>query len=259
MKTSRLTTLGLILVGTVAPAMQKPAGPKPAAPVASPTPAKPVAAAPAPGKTVAPAPAPAAGKTAVAPAPAAGKAAAPAPAPAKPAAAPARPVATPAPAKATPTPAPVPAATPAPAPVSDAAASNSNFVQSILEQELEPPRNGYMYSPAGRRDPFISLAKPVASDDGAARPRRPGIEGFMLQETSLRGVVKTADGWISVLEGPDRKAYFVRVGQRLHDGVMTAIDAAGITFRQEITDPLSPAKSREVRRLLHSAQEESDK
>ena len=78
-----------------------------------------------------------------------------------------------------------------------------------------------------------------------------------LAASELTGRVKDIDGWIAVLEGPDKKGYFVRVGQRMHDGVITSVDAAGLTFRQEITDPLSPAKSRDVRRLLSSAQEES--
>jgi len=162
----------------------------------------------------------------------------------------------PAPAKAAPAPvaaaAPAPAATPTPA-----TAAGGEMIQSILEQELDPPRNGFTYNGTGRRDPFISLAKPVATDDTAHGPKPPGIQGFLLQETSLKGVVKNIDGWIAVLEGPDKKGYFVRVGQRLYDGVIIAIDAAGLTFRQEITDPLSPAKSRDVRRLLNSAQEES--
>lgn len=158
----------------------------------------------------------------------------------------------PAPAKAAPAPAAV--ATPAPASTGPA---GGEMIQSILEQELEPPRNGFIYNGIGRRDPFISLAKPVTTDDSARGPKPPGIQGFLLQETSLKGVVKNIDGWIAVLEGPDKKGYFVRVGQRLYDGVITAVDAAGLTFRQEITDPLSPAKSRDVRRLLNSAQEES--
>ena len=157
----------------------------------------------------------------------------------------------PAPAKANP--APVAAATPAPA----AGSAGGEMIQSILEQELDPPRNGFIYNGTGRRDPFVSLAKPVATDDTARGPKPPGIQGFLLQETSLKGVVKNIDGWIAVLEGPDKKGYFVRVGQRLYDGVITAVDAAGLTFRQEITDPLSPAKSRDIRRLLSSAQEES--
>lgn len=157
-------------------------------------------------------------------------------------------------------PTPAPAATPAPSPAAAPATgpAGGELVQSILEQELDAPRNGYIYNPAGRRDPFVSLAKPIANDD-ANRPRRPGIEGFLLQETSLKGIVKNNDGWIAIVEGPDKKGYFVRIGQRLHDGVITAIDAAGLSFRQEITDPLSPAKSRDVRRLLNSAQEESNK
>lgn len=142
-----------------------------------------------------------------------------------------------------------PRATSTPAP---SAPSDTSLVQSILDQELDPPRNGFTYSANNRRDPFISLARPVAQDDGSARPRRPGIEGFMLQETSLKGTLKNIDGWIAVLEGPDKKGYFVRNGQRLHDGVITGIDAAGISFRQEITDPLSPAKWRDVRRVLSS-------
>jgi len=157
-----------------------------------------------------------------------------------------------------PAPAKPAAATPAASPTPGTAAGGE-LIQSILEQELDAPRNGYIYNAAGRRDPFVSLARPVANEGDANRPRRPGIEGFLLQETSLKGVVKTVDGWIAVLEGPDRKGYFVRIGQRLHDGVVTTIDATGLNFRQEITDPLSPAKSRDVRRLLNSAQEESNK
>ncbi len=41
---------------------------------------------------------------------------------------------------------------------------------------------------------------------------------------------KNIDGWIAVLEGPDKKGYFVRVGQRMHDGVITAVDAGPRSF-----------------------------
>lgn len=144
-----------------------------------------------------------------------------------------------------------PKSTPAPSKPAD-----SSIVQSILEQELDPPHNGFVYQPAGRRDPFVSLAKPITRED-VKGPVVAGLGGFLLQETALKGVVKNNDGWIAVLEGPDKKGYFVRNGQRLLDGVITAIDAGGITFRQEITDPLSPAKSRDIRRLLNSSQEEA--
>jgi hypothetical protein len=47
----------------------------------------------------------------------------------------------------------------------------------------------------------------------------------------------------------------VKNGQRLYDGVVTAIDAASVTFRQEITDPLSTMKNRDVRKTLYPSEE----
>src|SRR5262245_48030966 len=58
-----------------------------------------------------------------------------------------------APAAAAPAPAAA-AATPTPAPA-PSTPTGGELIQSILEQELEAPRNGYTYQPAGRRDPFV--------------------------------------------------------------------------------------------------------
>jgi hypothetical protein len=58
-----------------------------------------------------------------------------------------------------------------------------------------------------------------------------------------------------MLLGTDGKSYFVNVGQRMFDGVVTAIDATSVTFRQEVTDPLSTVKSRDVRKTLYPSEE----
>jgi hypothetical protein len=58
-----------------------------------------------------------------------------------------------------------------------------------------------------------------------------------------------------MLLGTDGKSYFVGVGQRLFDGVVTAIDATTVTFRQEVTDPLSTVKSREMKKTLYPSEE----
>jgi hypothetical protein len=55
--------------------------------------------------------------------------------------------------------------------------------------------------------------------------------------------------------GADGKSYFVSTGQRLYDGQIVGIDATSVTFRQEVTDPLSPVKSREVRKSLNALEE----
>jgi hypothetical protein len=157
--------------------------------------------------------------------------------------------------------APSPSASPD---VPKAESAATDLGKSILEQELEPPPNGYTYNAQGRRDPFVNLNKPV-TDKGLKGPRPQGFPGFLIQEVALRGIVKTSEagigsaakaGYIAVFQGADpTKSFFVTVGQRLFDGVITAIDASSVTFRQEVTDPLSPVKTRDVRKSLYASEE----
>jgi hypothetical protein len=58
-----------------------------------------------------------------------------------------------------------------------------------------------------------------------------------------------------MFQGTDGKSYFVNVGQRMYDGQITAIDAATVTFRQEVTDPLSPVRVREIKKSLYPTEE----
>jgi Tfp pilus assembly protein PilP len=117
-----------------------------------------------------------------------------------------------------------------------------------------PGQGGYAYQPQGRRDPFVSLLKPVSADQGPGK-RPPGINGFLIQEVALKGIVKDAKGYTAMLLGTDNRSYFVKVGQRLFDGVITAVDATSVTFRQEVTDPLSTVKSKDVKKTLYPSEE----
>jgi hypothetical protein len=136
-------------------------------------------------------------------------------------------------------------------------------IKQIIDQELEPAVGGYTYNPQGRRDPFVSLLKPVGPA-GASSPRPPGMAGFLIQEVALKGIVKTPGqgmgpaerpGYIAMFLGTDGKSYFVNTGQRLFDGEIVAIDAANVTFRQEVTDPLSPVRTREIKKSLYQSEE----
>jgi len=150
-------------------------------------------------------------------------------------------------------------ATPAPAP--EALPGAADAARPPLDVELET--GGYSYASGGRRDPFVSLQRPVAADRGP-KTRKPGMEGFLIQEIALKGIVKqtgqgygAADkaGYIAMFLGTDAKSYFVNVGQRLFDGEIIAIDAANVTFRQEVTDPLSPVRTREIKQSLYQSEE----
>ncbi len=112
---------------------------------------------------------------------------------------------------------------------------------------------GFRYEAAGRRDPFISLA--LGIDVLGILDRPPGLGGMLIQEVSLRGIVKTVDGYIAMIQGTDNKSYFARSGERLYDGNIQSIDDAGVVFRQEINDPLRIEKFQTVEKTLHPVEE----
>ena len=145
---------------------------------------------------------------------------------------------------------PQPAA-PATAPAPEAA---KEALQQQVEKETAPQAGQYAYQPGGRRDPFISLLINVGPSEGT-KTRPPGMQGFLIQELALKGIVKDQSGYIAMLLGTDGKSYFARIGQRFYDAVLTAIDSATVTFRQEVTDPLSPVKTRDVKKSLYSSEE----
>lgn len=101
-----------------------------------------------------------------------------------------------------------------------------------------------LYDSQGRRDPFVSLRA------APARPPGGGLSSFLIHEVALRGIVRTPRGAIVVLLGPDGRSYFARVGARLFDGTVAAVEGSTVTFRQVVAEPLSPRKLVEVRQTL---------
>lgn len=146
--------------------------------------------------------------------------------------------------------APAPAA---PAPEASPSPISPDVVKSRIDQEVQAAPGSYSYTAQGRRDPFVSLLKPVT--ESGRGTRRAGMEGLLIQEVALKGIVKDAKGFTSMLTGPNGTSYFCKVGQRLFDGVITAIDASTVTFRQEVTDPLSSVRSRDVKKTLYPSEE----
>ena len=178
------------------------------------------------------------------------KAPSPAPAPA-PAAAqkPATPPA-PAPKPATPpAPAPKPATPEAPAatPAPPAAAVPSG-------PQLEP--QGYTYDPQGRRDPFVSLLRRGSDLQRPTLGARPsGLAGLETSEVTLKGTVATQGTYVGILQGSDQKTYIVKAGDKLLDGTIRTINPDSLVITQQVTDPLSLEKQREVRKLLRQTEE----
>ncbi len=117
--------------------------------------------------------------------------------------------------------------------------------QPAASQDLPVIEPGYTYDPKGRRDPFISL---LGSGDAGKTPaaRPAGLAGILIEEVSVRGVIRDRAGFIALLQGPDKKTHTVRAGDKLLDGTVKIISEEKVVFSQDVNDPLSLVKQREV-------------
>ena len=109
---------------------------------------------------------------------------------------------------------------------------------------------GYSYDPAGRRDPFVSLSGRGGDvpTPGGARPS--GLPGLLVSEITLKGVLKSPKGLIALVQSPDNRTYIIRAGDKVFDGSVKAITADAVVFSQDVNDPLSLVKQREVRKAI---------
>jgi Tfp pilus assembly protein PilP len=144
---------------------------------------------------------------------------------------PARPIAT----------AQTPAETPTPAAPAAGAPSN-----------VPSPAPNYVYAPDGRRDPFVSLV-----NRGVEKPSKPvvqgrpdGIGGVSVDELTVRGLVESRGGWLAMVGAPSGKTYSIRPGDRLFDGNVRTITPDAVVLMQDVSDPQSAQRQREVRKPL---------
>ena len=139
---------------------------------------------------------------------------------------------------------PVSGQTPAPSPAAAAATTPAPKVPP-----LEP--QGYEYNPAGRRDPFISLVRRTTQATGtSANPRPTGLGGLSIEQIRMTGVVKGRQGFSAIVKGVDNRTYYVKAGDELYDGKVRAVTADAMFLTPNVNDPLSVAKTREIKRLL---------
>jgi Tfp pilus assembly protein PilP len=110
----------------------------------------------------------------------------------------------------------------------------------------------YSYDPAGRRDPFMNL---LGTGGGPTSRKGEGPSGIAVAEISVRGVLQSRNGLIAMVQGPDNKTYIVHQGDKLLDGSIKTITAQGLVIEQDVNDPLSVVKQREVRRLLRGLED----
>ena len=112
----------------------------------------------------------------------------------------------------------------------------------------------FTYNPEGRRDPFVSLLGRGSNDPKTQGARPAGVPGLLINEVSVKGIVRNSTGFVALIQGPDNKTYVVKAGDRLMDGSVKSIVQDAVVFSQDVNDPLSLVKQKEIRKALRSAE-----
>ena len=133
-------------------------------------------------------------------------------------------------------------------PAAPAATSGTKAAAPSPSPEPAP----YSYDAQGRRDPFVSLLA-RGSDPRGAATRAAGLPGVLIGEASVKGIVSDRSGLIAMIQGTGTKTFIVRAGEKLMDGTVKAITTDSVVFLQDVNDPLSMVKQKEVRKPVRSA------
>jgi Tfp pilus assembly protein PilP len=117
-----------------------------------------------------------------------------------------------------------------------------------------PAPDAYSYRAEGRRDPFVSLLN--RGSDPRAQRKAEGLAGLLAGDAVLKGILQSRGAFLAIVQGPDAKRQLiVRTGDRFADGVVKAITADSMLILQEVNDPLSLTKQREIRKTLRAVEE----
>jgi Tfp pilus assembly protein PilP len=136
------------------------------------------------------------------------------------------------------------------------AAPTATAGTATVQTPAPPAVDTFTYDPEGRRDPFVSLTS-RGSDQQGARPGEEleGARALGVDEISVRGIVATGSGYVAIVRGPSGKTFLVHQDDRLLDGTVKTITSQAVVMLQDVSDPLSLVKQKEIRKLLRGTEE----
>jgi hypothetical protein len=126
-------------------------------------------------------------------------------------------------------------------------------IDQILEGDEEVLAGGsaFTYDPGNRRDPFKSLL--IAPDRPEFRgPRPEGVPGLLIDEVDLKGIFRTARGYVAQVNASNqKKSYLLKEGDQLYDGDVVSIGKNEVIFKQIVQDPTALKPFREIVKSLN--------
>jgi hypothetical protein len=153
-----------------------------------------------------------------------------------------------APAKAAPAPAKT-AAKPAAAKPAPAQTAAKPAATHEAKPKAEKPAAAKSASPtkyAGRRDPFINPVKMQRDKMATTAACTTGARCLMIDQVVLKGVVKTQQGMIAMVENSAKKQYNLREKDPVYNGFVLKITGDSVVFKENATDNSGRPTTREV-------------
>jgi hypothetical protein len=112
------------------------------------------------------------------------------------------------------------------------------------------------YDDGSRRDPFASLIvpKPTPTSRPAAGsgPVAAGLGGVSVTDVVVKGVIRSGNTLIALLQGPDGRTYMAKRQDRLHDGVISRIEIDAVVFTERSADAAGVVRARDIRKPLRA-------
>lgn len=144
---------------------------------------------------------------------------------------------------------PAPASAPAPKPELKPAAQESKPAATVPTAPVAaaaPPASVQMakpYSSTGKRDPFLSPIQVASTGSGGCSG---GKRCLMINQITLRGIVKSVNGWIAVVENSAQKTYFLRENDPVLNGFVSRITGETVVFKESVVDTLGHQSQRDI-------------
>jgi Tfp pilus assembly protein PilP len=101
-----------------------------------------------------------------------------------------------------------------------------------------------------RRDPFVSIIRTDTS--GGKNPCESGKKCLVAGEIVLRGIIKSPDTIIAVVENSHRKTYFLHENDPVFNGEVVKITSDSIVFREHMTDRAGHVATRDITKQLNA-------
>ncbi|MEK7307983.1 MAG: pilus assembly protein PilP [Nitrospirota bacterium] len=127
----------------------------------------------------------------------------------------------------------------------------------ILIGDKPESEKGYVYDPAGRRDPFVPLVV-VSKGEKKSSKIAGNLESYDIGDFTAVAIAKKGSYYYALLIAPDNKSYTVKEGTviGLHNGKVLQITSNKILIKEYVEDYTGKQKSREILLELHKGEVE---